>query len=89
MPGDSPTSFDRTTMAAGTPVVLREDNGSLTFTKTRSLPWQLGEQHGHKSGPWVVKVEDRAGCYSLDRITPNTPMIKALAMLAAKELDHG
>lgn len=67
---------DRQNIAVGTPVVLREDNGELTFTRTRSEPWQLGEAHGHTAGPWLVKVEGKAGGYSLARITPNAPLIE-------------
>lgn len=67
---------DRKKIAVGTPVILREDNNELTFTRTRSEPWQLGEAHGHTAGPWLVKVEGKVGGYSLARITPNAPLIE-------------
>jgi hypothetical protein len=61
---------ERKKIKPGTPVVLREDNGELTFTKTCTEPWRLG------SGHWVVGVEGKDGGYSLDRITPNAPLIE-------------
>ena len=74
---------DRKKIAAGTPVVLREDNGELTFTRTRSEPWQLGGNNA-ATGAWVVLVEGKSGGYSLERITPNAPLIEALNELSAK-----
>lgn len=74
---------DRKKLVVGTPVVLREDNGELTFTKTRSEPWRLGETHGHRAGPWVVLVEGKSGGYSLERITPNAPLIELAKMVGA------
>lgn len=52
-----------TTAPAGTAVRIAEDDGSVTHTKTRSLPWQLGH------GAWVVLVEGRAGGYSCERMS--------------------
>jgi hypothetical protein len=45
-----------------TPVALLEDDGSITDTKTRSEAWALGD------GSPVVKVDGKAGGYSLWRI---------------------
>ena len=46
----------------GQPVALTEDDGSLTFTQTRSIAWELGH------GAPVVKVDGRVGGYDLNRI---------------------
>ena len=47
----------------GTEVDLREDDGAVTRTKTRSDAWVLG---GHTA---VVQVEGKPGCFALDRVT--------------------
>jgi len=46
---------------ADTPVVVVEDEQSLTRTSTRSEPWKLG------SGHMVVMLSDRRGCYLAQR----------------------
>lgn len=48
----------------GTPVGVVEDDGSITLTRTRSAAWALGGGH------LVVSLNDRAGGYSLERVTP-------------------
>lgn len=52
----------RTDTPEGTPVLWIKDDGSVTQTKTRSLPWKLG------SGQWVVKIIGIAGGYAIERI---------------------
>lgn len=47
----------------GTAVLLVEDDGSVTKTRTRSAPWKLGH------GELVVMVEGRAGGYMASRLT--------------------
>lgn len=46
----------------GIEVVVREDNGTLTLTRTRSEPWQLGD------GTLVVQIEGRIGGFAASRI---------------------
>ncbi len=46
----------------GQSIELIEDDGSLTYTQTRSLAWELD------SGITVVMVTGRSGGYLLDRI---------------------
>ena len=46
----------------GQPIALTEDDGSLTYTQTRSHAWLLG------SGVPVVKVDGKTGGYLLSRI---------------------
>ncbi len=50
------------TYGVGQPISLIEDDGSLTFTQTRSEAWELGD------GTPVIKVTGRTGGYSLKRI---------------------
>jgi hypothetical protein len=45
----------------GTDVCVTKDNGSEVMTKTRSIPWMLGEIA-------VIKVEGISGGYRLDRM---------------------
>lgn len=51
-----------TAYTPGVEVDLREDDGSITRTKTRGPAWLLG---GHTP---VVQVDGKAGCYALSRI---------------------
>ena len=51
-----------TKIPEGTPVMLTLDDGTKTFTVTRSLPWQLGH------GAWVVLVEGKSGGWALERV---------------------
>lgn len=53
-----------TAYAVGIEVDLREDDGRITRTTTRSAAWVLG---GHTA---VIEVDGRSGCYRLDRLTP-------------------
>jgi hypothetical protein len=47
----------------GTPVLVRNDDGEIVSTRTRSIAWPLGH------GEWVVKLEGfGAGGYLLDRV---------------------
>jgi hypothetical protein len=48
----------------GTPVIVDEDNGTTSKTATRSDARILG---GHSA---VVWLDDRPGCFMLERITP-------------------
>lgn len=48
--------------AVGQPVCLTEDDGSMTYTQTRTEAWELGSGHS------VVSVAGKTGGYSLDRI---------------------
>lgn len=48
----------------GQPVALTEDDGSITYTQTRSIAWNL--DHGTP----VVRVDGKTGGYLLERITP-------------------
>ena len=50
------------TYPVGQSIALTEDDGSLTYTQTRSHAWDLG------SGEPVVMVTGRTGGYSLKRI---------------------
>jgi len=45
------------------PVELVEDDGSITYTQTRSKAWNVG------SGSAIVKVVGKTGGYLLERIT--------------------
>jgi hypothetical protein len=45
------------------PVELVEDDGSITYTQTRSKAWECG------SGSTIVKVVGKSGGYLLERIT--------------------
>lgn len=56
--------MDKKTMAVGTPVRVRRDNGDVLETVTRSEPWLMG---GHS---WMVMVEGIAGGYALHRVDP-------------------
>ena len=49
------------TTPVGTPILLVEDDLTVTFTRTRSEPWRLGH------GELVVLVEGRTGGYLLSR----------------------
>jgi hypothetical protein len=53
-----------TAYRVGQVVDLRNDNGSVTRTATRSLAWVMG---GHSA---VVMVEGRTCGYDLTRMTP-------------------
>jgi hypothetical protein len=56
---------------AGTPVVVFEDDGRETRTRTRSLPWMLGADGSGAGGHTaVVLLDDRSGGYSLSRVRP-------------------
>lgn len=46
----------------GTPVAVLRDCGEVLETRTRSMPWVLGETA-------VILVEGISGGYSLDRVT--------------------
>ncbi len=46
---------------AGTPLVVTEDDGSTTETRTRSEVWPLGD------GTLVVSLEGRAGGFMVQR----------------------
>ena len=46
----------------GTPVLVIEDDGTITRCTTRSPPWKMGE------GPWLVLLSGRTGGYALDRV---------------------
>lgn len=48
----------------GSDVYVTEDDGSTTFTQTRSKAWQLGD------GTPVVKVVGKSGGYLLTRVKP-------------------
>ena len=50
------------TYPIGQPIALTEDDGSLTYTQTRSEAWELG------SGQAIIKVDGKSGGYNLDRI---------------------
>lgn len=47
----------------GQPVVVKRDDGSLWYTKTRSEAWNLGD------GRPVVMLEKKSGGYDLLRVT--------------------
>jgi hypothetical protein len=51
------------TYRAGTPVDVRQDDGSILSTKTRSIAWDC-------CGTDVVMVEGIRGGYELSRVTP-------------------
>jgi hypothetical protein len=53
-----------TVYAVGIDVDLREDDGAITRTKTRSEAWVMGEHSA------VVMVEGKSGGYDLARVTP-------------------
>lgn len=57
----------------GTPVTLREDDGSDTETVTRSIAWNLGHDQP------VVKVEGKSGGYALERIKPRQSTLVEVA----------
>jgi hypothetical protein len=44
------------------PIELTEDDGSKTYTQTRSIAWELSP------GTFVVLVDGKTGGYDLDRI---------------------
>jgi len=48
----------------GIVVIVKMDNGSLRYTRTRSEAWNLG--HGQP----VVLLEGMSGGYDLARVTP-------------------
>ena len=50
------------TYPVGQPIALTEDDGSLTYTQTRSYAWMLGD------GEAVVKVTGRTVGHLLSRI---------------------
>ncbi len=50
------------TYPVGQPIALTEDDGSLTYTQTRSAAWKLGD------GVIVVLVSGKSGGYALNRI---------------------
>jgi hypothetical protein len=57
----------------GTSVTVEEDNETISKTKTRSAAWMLGASptgadNGHTA---VIQLDDRAGCFLLERITPS------------------
>lgn len=66
----------RLAIKPGTPLILINDYGDAEFTVARSEPWQLGVDHGHKDGPWVVLVAGRAKSVHapLDTITAKERM---------------
>lgn len=47
----------------GQPVVVKRDDGSLWYTKTRSEAWDIG------GGYPVVLLEGKSGGYALSRVT--------------------
>lgn len=51
------------TYPVGQSVFVKEDDGSITVTQTRSIAWDLG--HGQP----VIQIEGKRGGYSLERIT--------------------
>lgn len=53
-----------TVMSPGTLVLVESDTGRFSLAYTSSVPYQLSD------GTWVVKLEKRAGCRLLSRITP-------------------
>lgn len=55
---------------AGTPVVVRTDDGGLWFTRTRSRAWMLGKSSRDPGHTPVVSLEGRAGGYALWRVLP-------------------
>jgi len=48
----------------GEAVIVKLDDGTTEYTKTRSIAWDLGD---HTS---VVLLKGRTGGYALDRVTP-------------------
>ena len=50
------------TYPIGQPIALTEDDGSLTYTQTRSKAWELG------NGQAVINVDGKSGGYDFDRI---------------------
>lgn len=61
------------TCPQGSPVVLVDDNGHLSETKTRSEAWCLGD------GSPVVLVDGRTGGYALERIFVDAVKVEAQA----------
>jgi hypothetical protein len=55
-----------TRLPEGSSVRVLLDNGSWWHTKTRSLPWKLGDR-------WVVLLSGRAGGYDLTRVRKAKP----------------
>ena len=47
----------------GQPIHLKEDDGSITNTQTRSVAWETGD------GNPIIQVDGKRGGYSLKRIT--------------------
>jgi hypothetical protein len=52
-----------THISVGREVILIEDDGSITRTRTRSAAWEVGPRG-------VVLVEGKTGGYDIDRIGP-------------------
>lgn len=58
--------LDNWSHPSGTPVKVRRDDGTILHTKTRSLPWMIGDVA-------VIAVEGISGGYALERVTLNEP----------------
>ncbi len=52
----------------GTEVEVLRDSGEVLRTKTRSMPWALGESSRGPGHTAVISVNGIAGGYSLDRV---------------------
>jgi hypothetical protein len=52
----------------GTPVIVTKDDGEQFRTKTRSIPWMLGESSRGPGHTAVIKVDGISGGYLLERV---------------------